>query len=104
MSQLLRSRLVLTLSVFLLTISVIAVFAARQLQPVKDEVRVENKTDSLSIESVTRISKQTTPKRFRITVKNTSGKNIVAYSFRQIDAASPKDSYQGIETNGAMIG
>lgn len=38
MSQFLRSRLVLTLSVFLLTISVIAVFAAGQLPPIKDEI------------------------------------------------------------------
>jgi hypothetical protein len=83
---------------------VIVVFAANGFQQIKDEIRVENKTNSLSIESVTKISKQANPKRFRITVKNNSGKNIVAYSFQQIDDAMPKDSYNGIETNGAMIG
>jgi len=83
---------------------VLAVFAGRQFQQNKDDIRVENKTDSLSIESVTKINKQTNPTRFRVIVKNTSGKNIVAYSFQQVDDASPKDAYQGIETNGAMIG
>lgn len=104
MKQLLRSRLILALAVILLTVSVIAVFAARQFQQTKDDIRVENKTSSLVIESVTKISKQTNPKRFQVIVKNTSGKNIVAYSFQQIDDAAPKDTYQGIETNGAMLG
>lgn len=104
MKQLLRSRLVLALAIILPTVLVIAVFARHQFQPTKDEIRVENKTVSLSVESVARISKQTNPRRFQIIVKNTSGKNIVAYSFRQTDAAAPNDTYQGIETNGATIG
>jgi hypothetical protein len=58
MRQLLRSRLVLALAFILLTVSVIAVFAARQFQQIKGDIRVENKTDSLVIESVTKISKQ----------------------------------------------
>lgn len=104
MKQLLHSRFVLALAVIVLTISVIVVFAAKGFQRIKDEIRIENKTNSLSIESVTKISKQANAKRFRITVKNNSGKNIVAYSFQQIDDMTPKDSYNGIETNGAMIG
>lgn len=65
MKQLLRSRLVLALAIILPTISVIAVFARHQFQQTKDEIQVENKTVSLSVESVARISKQTNPRRFR---------------------------------------
>jgi len=58
MSQLLRSRIILALLTILLTVSVIVVFASRQFQQIKDEIRVENKTNSLSIESIIKVNKQ----------------------------------------------
>jgi len=74
-----------------------------------DQLRIENKTRSLIVESVAeletiQIEPQKKRRRFKVTVKNGYSQSLVAYSFRQQDSSVGKGTVSGVETNGATIG
>ena len=71
--------------------------------------KIENKTRSLIIESVTEVNDvKTEPqnkwRRFKVIVRNSYSRSIVAYSFRQQDNSVGKGTIAGLEINGATNG
>jgi hypothetical protein len=87
-----------------------AVWTAKE-HKTSDELRIENKTRSLLIESVSETEKQDTKiktdlekRRFKVVVRNGYNKAIVAYSLRQIDSSVLKGDVSGVEIDGATGG
>jgi hypothetical protein len=107
--QLFRPRFAIGLLLVLVTaIGGVAVWA-RKGSDGTGQLRMENKTSSLIVESVAeletiQIEPQKKRRRFKVTVKNGYGQPLVAYSFRQQDGSEGKGSVSGVETNGATIG
>jgi hypothetical protein len=72
-----------------------------------EDLRILNKTRALIIESVIEMqSSLAAPRRrtFKLILRNGYSQPVVAYSFRQIDASVPSNSFAGLETNGATNG
>lgn len=93
----------------LLVLTAMAAIAVshRGSQPSNDP-RIFNSTTSLVIESITEVeSSQAAPNRqrtFKLILRNGYTQPVVAYSFRQLDASVPGNSFAGFETNGATNG
>jgi hypothetical protein len=109
MKKLFTSRFAMGLILVSVTvIAGVAVWARRTGNHI-DQLRVENLTRSLIIESVDELEPieagpQTTRRLFRMTVRNGYSQPLVAYSYRQQDSGVGKNSIAGGETNGATNG
>lgn len=103
MKNFLGSRLTVATLFILVTVSVLLVFAANQYQATKD-LRIENKTKALVIESATQMRKQNDRRVFKVTVRNDYEKPVVSYSFRVVDNTTNKDTISGVERGGFADG
>ncbi len=108
-----KSRSVIIGLAILIAISTIVIFAATQQQSefrqISKDIRVENKTNSLIVESLTEIRKRqniltkadsANLRTFEITLKNNSKKPIVNFSLLLMDAQSNERTTQGVERGG----
>lgn len=107
MKYVLNSRSILVALVILITISVIVVFASTQyqqeFQQISKDIRVENRTQSLIVESLTEIRKpegQVDLRTFEVKLKNNSEKPIVNFSLIISDASTNENTTKGIERGG----
>ena len=89
------------------TAAAAAVWASAGQRPAG--IRVENKTRSLVVESVSDrweipTGEQEGRRHFKITVRNGYSKPVAAYCFRQIDNSLNAGERAGVEINGATVG
>ncbi len=103
MKHFLSSRFIVATLFILVTVSVIFVFAANQNQVSKD-LRIENKTKALVIESTTQLRNQNDRRIFKVTVRSDYEKPIVSYSFRVVDNTTHKNSISRVERSGVADG
>jgi len=114
MKQFISSRLIIASLFVLIMISAIFVFATNQsrkeFQLVSDDVRVDNKTKSLIVESLMEIRKQdkqtdltnrTDYRTFEVKLKNSSEKPIVYFSLLTRDASANRNSGRSSIERGA---
>ncbi|HEX8638891.1 MAG TPA: hypothetical protein VF692_12560, partial [Pyrinomonadaceae bacterium] len=113
MKNRLTSHLVITALSILTLISAVIVFAStesqRETRESSADIRVENKTKVLNVESLTEIRKQSRRKgstmqddsrTFEVKLRNDSSKPIVSFSLIIKDASSNKNSRSAIERGG----
>jgi hypothetical protein len=103
MKRLLSSRLAFA-ALLVMPLVTVAVVWATQGSPAADRVRVENKTSSLAVVSVEDMgavgAEPQKMSRFVVTVRNNSGKPVMAYSVRVEDGSTEKDSISAVERGG----
>lgn len=93
--------LVGTLLVMLMLIAVVVAWATNGHHNT-DRLRIENKTRSLTVESVTDLEEVQGRSRFAVTVRNGYDKPIVAYSIRVEDSSTDKDTISASERGGLV--
>lgn len=67
-----------------------------------DRLSIENKTRSLTVESVTDLGEVQGRSRFGVTVRNGYDKPITAYRFRVVDNLTAKDTISAVERGGLV--
>ncbi|HJU56813.1 MAG TPA: hypothetical protein VJ715_19670 [Pyrinomonadaceae bacterium] len=104
MKRLLSSRLALVTPLAVLIVTVALVWGTHGRPPGAARVRVENKTSSLAVVSVKNLGKAETQSlsQFAVTVKNNSGKPVIAYSIRVEDGLTDKAAISAVERGGLI--
>lgn len=89
------------LFVMLISAAVVVVWATNG-HNTTNRLRIENKTRSLNVESVTDLGEVHGRSRFAVTVRNGYDKPIVAYSIRVEDNSTDKDTISASERGGLV--
>lgn len=110
-----NSRITIITLVILIVVSAVIVFASTQSQQeirqISKDIRVENKTNSLVVESIKEIRKQkrlidstdsVDSRTFEVKLRNNSKKPIVNFSLTINDASTNENTSYGIERGGMM--
>ena len=92
-----------TLLMMLFSAAAVMVWATNQHNS-PDRLSIENKTRSLTVESVTHLGEVHGRSRFEVTVRNGYDKHIVAYSIRVEDSSTDKETISATERGGLVDG
>jgi hypothetical protein len=90
------------LLVTLSSAAVVITWATNKQNNNTDGLRLENKTRSLTVESVKNVGESQGRSRFAVTVRNGYDKPIVAYSIRVEDSSTGKDTISAVERGGLV--
>ena len=85
----------------LISAAVVTVWATNEHNN-PDRLSIENKTRSLTVESVTDLGEARGRSRFGVTVRNGYDKPITAYRFRVVDNLTAKDTINAVERGGLV--
>lgn len=106
MKRLLSSRLALVTPLAVLIVTVALVWGTHGRPPGAARVRVETKTSSLAVVSVKNLgalkAEPQSLSQFAVTVKNNSGKPVIAYSIRVEDGLTDKAAISAVERGGLI--
>jgi uncharacterized protein (UPF0147 family) len=98
------SRFVMGMLLVALSLTAVVIVWAtnRQKNINTDRFRMENKTRSLTVESVENLREAQGRSQFAVTVRNGYDKPIVAYSIRVEDGSTDKDTISAVERGGLV--